>query len=100
VLKVTPLGRVGKPEDIGKIAVFLASDDASWMTGQLLLRARRHPRVRLLGFGQLFLKAMAYRPWLADPVSRFQFPCAKSSFCSAERSAFSMKDRPGLPGRY
>jgi len=36
VLKVTPLGRIGQPKDIGKSAVFLASDDASWITGQLL----------------------------------------------------------------
>jgi 3-oxoacyl-[acyl-carrier protein] reductase len=36
VLKITPLGRIGQPEDIGKSAVFLASDEASWITGQLL----------------------------------------------------------------
>jgi NAD(P)-dependent dehydrogenase (short-subunit alcohol dehydrogenase family) len=28
-----PLGRFGKPEDIGDLAVFLASDESSWMTG-------------------------------------------------------------------
>jgi 3-oxoacyl-[acyl-carrier protein] reductase len=33
----TPLGRVGQPDDIAKVAVFLASDDAGWMTGELLL---------------------------------------------------------------
>jgi 3-oxoacyl-[acyl-carrier protein] reductase len=32
----TPLGRVGHPTDIAKIATFLASDDAGWMTGELL----------------------------------------------------------------
>ncbi len=32
----TPLGRLGKPEDIGKLAVFLASDDSSWITGELI----------------------------------------------------------------
>ncbi len=32
----TPLGRQGKPEDIGKLAVFLASDDSSWITGELI----------------------------------------------------------------
>ncbi len=32
----TPLGRPGKPEDIGKLAVFLASDDSSWITGELI----------------------------------------------------------------
>lgn len=30
----TPLGRVGQPEEIASIAVFLASDGASYMTGQ------------------------------------------------------------------
>lgn len=30
----TPLGRMGKPEDIAKMAVFLASDDAAWITGE------------------------------------------------------------------
>jgi 3-oxoacyl-[acyl-carrier protein] reductase len=29
-----PLGRVGMPDDIAKLAVFLASDVASWITGQ------------------------------------------------------------------
>lgn len=30
----TPLGRIGQPADIAKMAVFLASDDASWITGE------------------------------------------------------------------
>jgi len=30
----TPLGRTGLPEDIAKVAVFLASDDAGWITGE------------------------------------------------------------------
>ncbi|MDR0534029.1 MAG: glucose 1-dehydrogenase [Verrucomicrobiales bacterium] len=33
----TPLGRIGQPDDIGKVAVFLASDEAGWITGQTLL---------------------------------------------------------------
>ena len=32
----TPLGRIGQPEDIARAVVFLASDDASWITGQVL----------------------------------------------------------------
>jgi 3-oxoacyl-[acyl-carrier protein] reductase len=32
----TPLGRVGAVEDIAKVAVFLASDDSGWITGEVL----------------------------------------------------------------
>lgn len=32
----TPLGRFGEPEDIAPVAVFLASDDAHWVTGESL----------------------------------------------------------------
>jgi NAD(P)-dependent dehydrogenase (short-subunit alcohol dehydrogenase family) len=28
-----PLGRLGRPEDIAQCALFLASDEASWITG-------------------------------------------------------------------
>lgn len=31
-----PLGRYGKPEDIASAAVYLLSDEASWMTGQVM----------------------------------------------------------------
>jgi 3-oxoacyl-[acyl-carrier protein] reductase len=33
----TPLGRIGQPEDIAPIAVFLASQDSGWLTGETLL---------------------------------------------------------------
>ncbi len=33
----TPLGRIGQPNDIASVAVFLASDDAGWLTGQTIL---------------------------------------------------------------
>ncbi|MFL5011183.1 glucose 1-dehydrogenase [Rhizobium sp.] len=33
----TPLGRIGQPDDIADIAVFLASDDARWLTGERLV---------------------------------------------------------------
>jgi len=32
----TPLGRFGQPDDIARVAVFLASDDAAWLTGERL----------------------------------------------------------------
>ena len=32
-----PIGRIGQPSDIGKTAVFLASDDSSFMLGAELL---------------------------------------------------------------
>src|ERR1700721_590768 len=33
---ITPLGRTGMPEDIGLIAAFLASDEARWLTGEII----------------------------------------------------------------
>jgi glucose 1-dehydrogenase len=36
ILSRTPLGRCGEPEEIAAIAAFLASDDASYITGQTL----------------------------------------------------------------
>jgi 3-oxoacyl-[acyl-carrier protein] reductase len=32
----TPLGRFGQPDDIARIAVFLASEDSAWLTGERL----------------------------------------------------------------
>ncbi|MEI9891263.1 MAG: SDR family oxidoreductase [Caulobacteraceae bacterium] len=31
-----PLGRIGQPSDIADVAVFLASDDSRWLTGEKL----------------------------------------------------------------
>jgi 3-oxoacyl-[acyl-carrier protein] reductase len=36
IVAQTPLGRTGQPSDIASIAVFLASDDAGWLTGEKL----------------------------------------------------------------
>ena len=36
ILSRTPLKRFGEPDEIGKVAVFLASEDASYFTGQTL----------------------------------------------------------------
>jgi meso-butanediol dehydrogenase / (S,S)-butanediol dehydrogenase / diacetyl reductase len=36
LVKWYPLGRVGEPDDVANAAMFLASDDASWITGTVL----------------------------------------------------------------
>jgi len=33
----TPLGRIGQPDDTAKVAVFLASDDSGWVSGETLM---------------------------------------------------------------
>ncbi|MDX8470287.1 glucose 1-dehydrogenase [Mesorhizobium sp. VK23B] len=37
MLSITPLGRLGQPEDIASAVAFLASEDASWITGESLV---------------------------------------------------------------
>src|SRR5258708_5506228 len=36
-VSTTPLGRIGQPDDIADVTVFLASDDSRWMTGESLI---------------------------------------------------------------
>ena len=43
----TPLGRIGQPKDIADVAVFLASDDSYWVTGQTI-KASGGARVNVL----------------------------------------------------
>jgi meso-butanediol dehydrogenase/(S,S)-butanediol dehydrogenase/diacetyl reductase len=35
--KMHPVGRIGEPEDVGKLAVYLASDDSTFVTGQVIV---------------------------------------------------------------
>ena len=35
IAKSTPLGRIGRPEDVAEVTVFLCSEQARWLTGQL-----------------------------------------------------------------
>jgi 3-oxoacyl-[acyl-carrier protein] reductase len=37
LVAMTPLGRIGTPEDIAKVVAFLASDDSGWLTGEVIL---------------------------------------------------------------
>ncbi len=41
-LRATPLGRIGQPQDISRIAAFLASDDSYWVNGQVVLATGGH----------------------------------------------------------
>ncbi len=36
LVKQTPLGRIGTPQDIARVVAFLASDDSSWLTGEII----------------------------------------------------------------
>lgn len=33
---MTPLGRIGTPQDIARVVVFLASEDSGWLTGEII----------------------------------------------------------------
>ena len=37
ITAMTPLGRIGQPDDIAGLAVFLASPDAKWVTGRTII---------------------------------------------------------------
>lgn len=37
LVKKIPLGRLGKPEDVANVAAFLASDEADYITGQVII---------------------------------------------------------------
>jgi 3-oxoacyl-[acyl-carrier protein] reductase len=36
MVQQTPLGRIGTSDDVAKVAVFLASDESAWLTGERL----------------------------------------------------------------
>jgi NAD(P)-dependent dehydrogenase (short-subunit alcohol dehydrogenase family) len=67
VLHQIPLGRIGRPKDIAKVAVFLASDYASWVTGSTICvdggmhligeESYLYPLHRAMGFEEKIPKA-------------------------------------------
>jgi len=72
VLHQIPLGRIGRPEDIAKVAVFLASDYASWVTGSTICadggmhligeESYLYPLYRAMGFEEKIPKALMCWP--------------------------------------
>src|SRR5260221_321947 len=64
----TPLGRTGMPEDIGLIAAFLASNEARWLTGEIIF-----------GSGGVHLReaAMATSRLLHEPPSASMLEVAR-----------------------
>ena len=36
IMSRTPMGRIGEPSEVASVAAFLASDDASYITGQTI----------------------------------------------------------------
>jgi 3-oxoacyl-[acyl-carrier protein] reductase len=45
ICRDTPLGRVGHPDDVAEVVVFLASDQARWVTGQTVYVGGGHRMV-------------------------------------------------------
>ncbi len=41
LIAATPLGRLGKPDDIARVVVFLASDESAWVTGEIIRASGR-----------------------------------------------------------
>jgi NAD(P)-dependent dehydrogenase (short-subunit alcohol dehydrogenase family) len=73
-----PLGRAGQPEEIGKLAAFLASDDAAWIGKGLPHRRRRRGDLDRHG-----ARRQERTPW-TSPTPR---PSRRSAASSATGSA-------------
>ena len=71
VLAQISLGRAGEPREIGTVAAFFASDEASYLTGPVDLRRRRvggQMSRRLIDLSMEVYKGMMTYPNVAKPV--------------------------------
>ena len=58
-LSLMPISRIGEPEDIGRFVAFLLSDEASWITGQLVAVDGGHTLRKGPNLVPLFQQAMS-----------------------------------------
>jgi NAD(P)-dependent dehydrogenase (short-subunit alcohol dehydrogenase family) len=58
-LSLMPISRIGEPEDVGRLVAFLLSDDASWITGQLIAVDGGHTIRKGPNLVPLFKQAMS-----------------------------------------
>ena len=90
-----PFKGLGEPEDVAKAAVFLASDDASWVSGAALpVDGQLFPQCMLVAFRAVSLLASR---WLHYPVDLFtaiarSIALSRSRVASACYIRFSQED--------
>ncbi len=71
----TPTGRLGEPDEVASVAVFLASDDSSYITGQTI-----YP-----DGGRL---ALNYTVPVAEQVRRLEYSAIGGKLWEAGRAGF------------
>ena len=101
IIPQIPVGRLGEPEEIARIVVFLASDDAGFITGSTI-SANGAPVLRLIAARRRALAPGAPRMVNAsgnssfDSINRLPDPahsCARRARLTARRAS-SYLDRP------
>ena len=70
-----PLGRMGEPEDVAALIAFLASDDASWITGSLyVVDGGRRPVMARLDTDRTYLILRYDGPWTLQALLEDRAP--------------------------